>query len=134
MRSPRIALVTGADQGIGDGLVEELAARWTEHDLVLLTGRDPARVTDAVTRAAANPGTGARIEGRHLDVSVASAVRLPPRRSKSRATAMVALVIVGVLLAMSGLYLIWPLAVTGAALGYLQLNRRGRPQQTRPEP
>lgn len=74
MRSPRIALVTGANQGIGYALVEELAARWNEHDLVLLIGRNPARVTDAVTRAAANPGTVARIEGRLLDVSDADAV------------------------------------------------------------
>src|SRR5229473_2063294 len=50
MTAQRIALVTGANQGIGYALVEELAARWTPEDLVLLTGRDQARVTGAATR------------------------------------------------------------------------------------
>jgi len=38
----RIALVTGANQGIGYALVEELAARLAPSDLVLLTGRNAA--------------------------------------------------------------------------------------------
>ena len=50
MTAQRIALVTGANQGIGYALVEELAARWSPEDLVLLTGRDQARVTGAATR------------------------------------------------------------------------------------
>jgi NAD(P)-dependent dehydrogenase (short-subunit alcohol dehydrogenase family) len=74
MAGQRIALVTGANQGIGYALVEELAARWTPDDLVLLTGRNPTRVTEAVARAAANPASVARIEGRHLDVTDADAV------------------------------------------------------------
>lgn len=74
MTTSSIALVTGANQGIGYALAEELAARWGSEDLVLLTGRNPALVTEAVARAAANPATRARIEGRHLDVSDAGAV------------------------------------------------------------
>jgi NAD(P)-dependent dehydrogenase (short-subunit alcohol dehydrogenase family) len=74
MTAQRIALVTGANQGIGYALVEELAARWSPEDLVLLTGRDQARVTGAATRAARATGTGARIQGRQLDVTDAGAV------------------------------------------------------------
>jgi NAD(P)-dependent dehydrogenase (short-subunit alcohol dehydrogenase family) len=67
-------LVTGANQGIGYALVEELAARWTPQDLVLLTGRNPTRVTEAAARAAANPAAVARIEGRRLDITDTEAV------------------------------------------------------------
>ncbi|HEY0808151.1 MAG TPA: SDR family NAD(P)-dependent oxidoreductase [Pseudonocardiaceae bacterium] len=74
MAGQRIALVTGANQGIGYALVEELAARWTPDDLVLLTGRNPTRVAAAVASATANPASVARIEGRHLDVTDADAV------------------------------------------------------------
>ncbi|WP_433430462.1 APC family permease [Nonomuraea sp. CA-141351] len=65
---------------------------------------------------------------------VAAAIKLLPRRSMGRAAAMLALVAVIALLIMSGVYLLWPLAVTGAALLYLRLNRR-RPAQgeRRPE-
>ena len=70
MREQRIALVTGANQGIGYALVEELARRMNPEDLVLLTGRDPQRVADAVDQV-----TGiARVEGRVLDVTDAEAV------------------------------------------------------------
>jgi NAD(P)-dependent dehydrogenase (short-subunit alcohol dehydrogenase family) len=68
----RIALVTGANQGIGYGLVEELAARLTPSDLVLLTGRNAERVEAAVNRA--RPDARSRVEGRVLDVSDAAAV------------------------------------------------------------
>jgi NAD(P)-dependent dehydrogenase (short-subunit alcohol dehydrogenase family) len=61
----RIALVTGANQGLGRALVEGLAAGLTPRDRVLLTGRDPDRVRAA---AAAVPRTGAQVEGRVLDV------------------------------------------------------------------
>jgi carbonyl reductase 1 len=61
----RIALVTGANQGLGRALVEGLAAGLTLRDRVLLTGRDPDRVRAA---AAAVPRTGAQVEGRFLDV------------------------------------------------------------------
>ncbi|MGC9543151.1 APC family permease [Streptomyces sp. UG1] len=55
-------------------------------------------------------------------VGVAAAVRLLPKRGKARAAALVALVAVVIMLLMSGRYLLWPLAVTGAALLYLRLN------------
>ena len=63
--SSRTALVTGANQGLGRALVAGLAARLRPADRVLLTGRDPERVRAA---AAALPTTGARVEGRVLDV------------------------------------------------------------------
>jgi NAD(P)-dependent dehydrogenase (short-subunit alcohol dehydrogenase family) len=66
----RTALVTGANQGIGFALVDELAARLYPSDLVLLTGRDPSRVEAAVKRVR----VGARVEGRVLDVTDADAV------------------------------------------------------------
>jgi carbonyl reductase 1 len=65
MTSPRIALVTGANQGLGLALVHGLAARMAPRDRVLLTGRNPDRVHAA---AAAVPNTGARVEPRILDV------------------------------------------------------------------
>src|SRR6266702_2625757 len=48
MTTSRIALVTGANQGLGRALVEGLAARLAPHDHVLLTGRAPSRVKAAV--------------------------------------------------------------------------------------
>ena len=66
----RIAVVTGANQGIGFALVEGLAARMNPEDLVLLTSRDPGRVAEAAARA---KGV-AQIEGRVLDVSDDAAV------------------------------------------------------------
>jgi carbonyl reductase 1 len=71
MTSPRTALVTGANQGLGRALAEALAARMSPRDRILLTGRDPARVRAA---AAAVPATGARVEGRVLDVRDAGAI------------------------------------------------------------
>jgi NAD(P)-dependent dehydrogenase (short-subunit alcohol dehydrogenase family) len=74
MTAQRIALVTGANQGIGYALVEGLVARWSPQDLVLLTGRNRSRVTEAAARAAEAPTTVARVEGRRLDVTDAGAV------------------------------------------------------------
>ncbi|KUM99554.1 carbonyl reductase [Streptomyces yokosukanensis] len=74
MNTPRIALVTGANQGLGRALVEGLAARTNPDDLVLLTGRSPQRVTDAAREVAQLPATRARVEGRVLDVSDTDAV------------------------------------------------------------
>jgi NAD(P)-dependent dehydrogenase (short-subunit alcohol dehydrogenase family) len=70
----RIALVTGANQGIGFALVEGLAGRMDPDDLVLLTGRHAQRVADATSIVAAAPGTRSRVEGRMLDVTDADAV------------------------------------------------------------
>jgi amino acid efflux transporter len=61
-------------------------------------------------------------------VGVAAAVKLLPRRSASRATAVVSLAAVVVLLVMSGLYLVWPVLVAGGALLYLRV-RRGAPER-----
>ncbi|MGW3128809.1 SDR family NAD(P)-dependent oxidoreductase [Streptomyces sp. NPDC001123] len=74
MNASRIALVTGANQGLGRALAEGLAARLGPDDLVLLTGRDPARVTDAAVEVARLPETRARVEGRVLDVTDTDAI------------------------------------------------------------
>ena len=66
----RIAVVTGANQGIGFALVEGLAARMNPEDLVLLTSRNPERVAEAAARV---KGV-AQVEGRVLDVSDPTAV------------------------------------------------------------
>jgi carbonyl reductase 1 len=68
----RIALVTGANQGIGYALVEELAARLEPSDLVLLTGRDAARVEAAAERV--RRGARSRVECRVLDVADTDAI------------------------------------------------------------
>lgn len=70
MEPQRIALVTGANQGIGFALVEGLADRLGADDLVFLTGRDPDRVAAAVKRI---NGT-ATVEGRVLDVTDPAAI------------------------------------------------------------
>jgi carbonyl reductase 1 len=67
----RTALVTGANQGLGLALVEALAARMNPNDRILLTGRNPERIRAA---AAAAPTTGARVEGRVLDVRDGGAI------------------------------------------------------------
>jgi len=66
----RTALVTGANQGIGYALVAELAKRMNPEDLVLLTGRNPERVSAAAARVEGK----ARVEGRVLDVTDGDAV------------------------------------------------------------
>jgi NAD(P)-dependent dehydrogenase (short-subunit alcohol dehydrogenase family) len=72
MTPPRIALVTGANQGLGRALVDGLAAAMAPHDLVLLTGRDPQRV--AAAAADAELHAVARVEGRVLDVRDGDAI------------------------------------------------------------
>jgi NAD(P)-dependent dehydrogenase (short-subunit alcohol dehydrogenase family) len=73
MTVQRIAVVTGATQGLGRTLVEGLAARMAPHDLVLLTGRDPGRVEAAAAIVAAGQPI-ARVKGRVLDVRDATAI------------------------------------------------------------
>ena len=73
MTASRIALVTGATQGLGRALVEGLASRMAAHDRVLLTGRDQERVHGAVAGVAAGHAT-ARVEGRLLDVRDGEAI------------------------------------------------------------
>ncbi|MEV0173144.1 SDR family NAD(P)-dependent oxidoreductase [Streptomyces sp. NPDC050803] len=74
MTASRIALITGANQGLGRALVEGLAARMAPDDLVLLTGRNHRRVMDAAREVARLSDTRARVEGRVLDVADTDAV------------------------------------------------------------
>ncbi|MFD4227983.1 SDR family NAD(P)-dependent oxidoreductase [Streptomyces sp. NPDC058545] len=74
MNHPRIALVTGANQGLGRALVEGLTARMRKDDLVLLTGRSERRVTDAAREVAQLPSTRAQVRGRALDVTDTDAI------------------------------------------------------------
>jgi carbonyl reductase 1 len=73
MTASRIALVTGANQGLGRALAETLAVRMAPHDRVLLTGRDPDRVQAAAAAVAAGQAI-ARVEGRVLDVRDGDAI------------------------------------------------------------
>lgn len=73
MTPSRIALVTGANQGLGRALAEGLAARLAPADHVLLTGRNPRRVQDAAATIADGRAV-ARVEGRVLDVRDGDAI------------------------------------------------------------
>lgn len=64
--TPKVALVTGATQGLGLALAKGLARRLAGQDTVYLTGRDPGRVAEAVK---AVPGGGAAVRGEVLDVA-----------------------------------------------------------------
>ncbi|MDO0930556.1 SDR family NAD(P)-dependent oxidoreductase [Streptomyces sp. DG2A-72] len=74
MNASRIALVTGANQGLGRALVDGLAARMAPDDLVLLTGRSHQRVMDAAHEVTQLPDRRARVEGRVLDVTDTDAI------------------------------------------------------------
>ncbi|WP_242371102.1 SDR family NAD(P)-dependent oxidoreductase [Actinomadura luzonensis] len=63
---PRVALVTGATQGLGLALVQGLARRLEPADTVYLTGRDAGRIAEAVN---ATPRTGATVRGELFDVA-----------------------------------------------------------------
>jgi NAD(P)-dependent dehydrogenase (short-subunit alcohol dehydrogenase family) len=67
----KVALVTGATQGLGLALVESLAARLESDDIVYLTGRDASRIADA--QAGLEPGR-AQVQIELLDVSREEAV------------------------------------------------------------
>ena len=72
--SSRIALVTGANQGIGLALAAGLAARLDPGDLVVLSGRDAGRVARAADDVAGAAATRSRVTGQVLDVADADAV------------------------------------------------------------
>jgi carbonyl reductase 1 len=73
MPTSRIAVVTGANQGLGRALVEGIASRLSADDRVLLTGRNPDRVTAAVTEIS-DASAVARVEGRVLNVRERDAI------------------------------------------------------------
>ncbi|UOX92708.1 SDR family NAD(P)-dependent oxidoreductase [Amycolatopsis sp. FBCC-B4732] len=77
----KAALVTGATQGLGLALVEGLAQRLSPADTVYLTGRDAARVGQAVE---AMPAGGAEIRGEVLDVADPEAAARLARRLRER--------------------------------------------------
>ena len=64
--TPKVALVTGATQGLGLALAGGLARRLGPQDTVYLTGRNAARVAEAV---ASLPVEGAPIRGELFDVT-----------------------------------------------------------------
>ncbi|MFG2126142.1 SDR family NAD(P)-dependent oxidoreductase [Streptomyces sp. NPDC048710] len=74
MKTSRIALVTGANQGLGRALVEGLAAEMGSGDLVLLTGRNPRRVSETAAEVAQLPTTRSQVQGRVLDVTDTDAI------------------------------------------------------------
>ena len=68
----RIAIVTGANQGLGLALATGLAHRLDSGDVVLLTGRDAARAAEAV---AGIRGARAEVRPQVLDVRDGDAIR-----------------------------------------------------------
>ena len=74
MSDARIALVTGASQGLGFALAAGLAARLDPDGLVLLTGRHARRVADAAAAVTVRARTRSRVIGRVLDVAGTGAV------------------------------------------------------------
>jgi NAD(P)-dependent dehydrogenase (short-subunit alcohol dehydrogenase family) len=70
-RMSRVAIVTGANQGLGFALAEGLAQRLAPGDTVYLTGRDAERVRAAVERVAR---PRADVRGEVLDVRHGTAI------------------------------------------------------------
>jgi NAD(P)-dependent dehydrogenase (short-subunit alcohol dehydrogenase family) len=79
--TPKIALVTGATQGLGRALVEGLARRLSPAGIVYLTGRDPDRIDAAVAEM---PAGGARVRGEVFDVGRPGAASLLAGRIRER--------------------------------------------------
>ncbi|MFI9561492.1 hypothetical protein [Nonomuraea endophytica] len=75
MTATRVALVTGATQGLGLALVEGLAHRMSAQNTVYLTGRSLDRVNQAVD---ALPAGGARVRGRSSTATPRSTTSAPP--------------------------------------------------------
>ena len=73
MDNSRIALITGANQGLGRALAGALAGDMAPEDRVLVTGRDLDRVEAAAAAVAEGPAV-ARVEGRVLDVRDGDAI------------------------------------------------------------
>ena len=73
MTRSRIAIVTGANQGLGRALAEGLAAAMAPQDRVLLSGRDRQRVDQAAAAVRAD-GAVAEVEGRVLNVRDGDAI------------------------------------------------------------
>jgi carbonyl reductase 1 len=68
----KVAVVTGANQGLGFALVEGLARQLRSGDVVYLTGRNAERVAAAGERVAETP---AEVRAQVVDVSDAAAVQ-----------------------------------------------------------
>jgi NAD(P)-dependent dehydrogenase (short-subunit alcohol dehydrogenase family) len=66
----RVAVITGATQGLGLALAEGLARRLDAGDTVYLTGRNPERITEAIDSLGS---TVAEVRGEVLDVSLPDA-------------------------------------------------------------
>src|SRR4051794_24121971 len=74
----RVAVVTGATQGLGLALVDGLMRRMNAGDTVYLTGRDPDRIERSVTTLAGDHSRGGDSDGDsrgHRDTVSASRVR-----------------------------------------------------------
>jgi len=67
----KIAIITGANQGLGFALAEGLVQQLASEDVVYITGRDHDRVRAAATRIA---GARAQVRGEVLDVRDGAAV------------------------------------------------------------
>src|SRR2546430_8346517 len=74
MTRPRIAIVTGATQGLGRALVAGLAARLRPTDHVVLTGRNPDTVATEAARL------GGDVHRRGPDVTDTASVQAAAHR------------------------------------------------------